>query len=409
MSTIGIDFSRTSTVACLREGVIPACRWQLISDGNRIRIPNAVDGKGRWGSVAVAADEDDLTGGYLQLEAEPWLTGPQPRMFWERMAARFTSFLGRVEPLAKNGYGVVIAPETSTFLSTSTLLTQMCCHGAVSALDGATCIPPQRAVLSRWLAEINLRGSANVIAVTVGETIVAASAYAIEFIQGKSPHVVRCGPTSFVTGTGSAWWEQSVATRIVDLANADVHTTHTIEMRDSLLAIATRLRLSAHDSSFEWQGPFSDRMFHPIELDRSWFRNLPEVQSFLIDLPRLVSDAWNGFGNRPDAILLGGVGACWPFALEALEGTWQFHNVPVWQSTNPLEDVARGAALWPLFASWSHRTLWTDLQNKQEMHSSPQAGTSLQCSNATLPQPESLLMRWTRQPPLSPTVTEEDE
>src|ERR1700722_18382953 len=137
MSTIGIDFGRTATVAFLCDGQWPGCHWRMIGDGARIRIPNAADDSGRWGSAAIAAGASDLAAGNVELESEPWLDDPLAQVFWKGLADQLTSFLGRVEPVAKNGYRVLIAPQSPSFVKTSQVIQQFCRRGVISALDGA--------------------------------------------------------------------------------------------------------------------------------------------------------------------------------------------------------------------------------------------------------------------------------
>ena len=417
MSAIGIDFARTSTVACLRDGDWPGCRWRPIGDSARIRIPNAIDGSGRWGSLAVGTNAPDLVGGHLSLDAGPWLGSPQAQAFLHSLATRLTAFLGRVEPTVKNGYRVVIAPETQSFDETASVIEGMCRRGAVSELDGGVCIPVQRALLCRWMAESRAEGSRTVVAVVVGDTLATAGAYEVEFGQAQRPEIVRCGAPHYLPGTGNAWWEQLVYEKIAERANAEIPAAQSLEVRDAILGMATRLRLGDRDCSIEWRGPLSDRMFQPLEIDRASMRNAREVLILSLQLPRIIGEALKSLGARADLVLLGGVGASWPFALEAIETAWQFGGVPVWQSANPLEDVARGAALWPMFAFGSRQILWTDRGDSSvEFAIGARAADDHQLdSTRTLTDDtpisqssEPLLSRWTRRAPLLSGAPEED-
>jgi hypothetical protein len=194
-NTIGIDFGRTATVAYLCDGVWPACRWRCIGDGQRARIPNAVDGAGRWASAAVAAGAPDLNAGYANLTDEPWLDSKAAYGFWENLGRRLTAFLGRVEPVPESGYRVVIALHTVDFATTAQSMQALCCRDAIASFDGAVCVPAHRAVLCRWMPESpdNEARRLTAVIVCVGDTLTSVSAYEIERCEEGLPRVVRCG------------------------------------------------------------------------------------------------------------------------------------------------------------------------------------------------------------------------
>jgi hypothetical protein len=122
-------------------------------------------------------------------------------------------------------------------------------------------------------------------------------------------------------------------------------------VRDAIVALAWRLRTAEPGSSVRWQGPYAERMAQPLEVDRHYMLAWPEVLTMAVGLPAMVREASSWLANRPDTILVGGAGACWPFAVEAIATAWDLHGIPIWQSGNPLEDAARGAAWWPVMSA----------------------------------------------------------
>ena len=419
MSAIGIDFGRASTVAYLCDGEWPVCRWRAIGDGAHSRIPNAADGTGLWGSAAIAADAAGLSAGSLNLESVPWLEMPSAQVFWGGLATRITSFLGRVEPLAKNGYQVVIAPQTPSFAQTKSAIETLLQRGSIRGLEGAVCVPAHRALLCRWMAESQSRAESRmtVVAVVIGEAMVTASAYEVEFVPGSTPRVLRCGLSHSVTGTGSAWWERSVTEQIVERANASIPAARFLEARDAITAIATQLRQGGQETSLPWQGPLAENLFQPFEINRRMMRHGREVLTIALQLPQTVRGAWAALGSKPDLLLLGGSGACWSFAGEALAASAGLDEIPTWLSSNPIEDLAKGAALWPVFSKVSRAVGWMD---EDEATGAPIATsdvlTESPISSTTVTRPAeetqlrkgSLLTQWTRrEEPQSQDLEEE--
>lgn len=374
-NAIGIDFGRTATVICLRDGAWPARHLRCIGDGQRGRIPNAADGSGRWASAAVVAAAPDLDAGYFTLSEKPWLEGKAPCVFWENLGRRLSSFLGRVKPVPKNGYRVVIAPQAIDFAATTQSIQSMCHQDAVSGLDEAIFVPTQRAVLCRWILE-QPRGETRrltVAVVCVGDTLTTVGAYDVELGDAVPPQIVRCGMPHFSLLAGSAWWERAVARLVADRSNnTELDARQTLGVGDAILELATRLRLSNPDRAVPWQGPLANSLFWQIKVDRRRLVTWPEVMELIVHLPSAVQNAVGALHSRsrPDVIVVGGVGACWPFAADTLSSASEFRETPVWQSSNPLEDVALGAALWPI-VSLTSLIDWTDVDVPKPIASDP--------------------------------------
>ncbi len=115
-------------------------------------------------------------------------------------------------------------------------------------------------------------------------------------------------------------------------------------LRDAATEFGARLGHIPEDESVEWEGPLAERMFEPLRLSRKECREWPEVAALTRQLPDVLRDAAQAVGGseRLDFVVVGGVGAMWPFAAEVAA-----KRARVWQSGFPLEDVARGAACWP--------------------------------------------------------------
>jgi len=97
----------------------------------------------------------------------------------------------------------------------------------------------------------------------------------------------------------------------------------------------------------------------------------------------------------PTEIIVGGIGAFWPFVFDSLSSLFALRGLSFWQSANPLDDVARGAALWPLFAGVAHAP-WSDSDSALIP-----APASREMENEASDQPASKLslMDWMQSPP----------
>src|SRR5262249_11097690 len=135
VSNIGIDFDAVSVAACLCEGERPF-RWTVIGDGRRSRMARG----------APSGESSD-------------------RVFWRELAARVTRCLGRVEPVRRNGYEVIVATHAAPFTEAATGIEQIVRGDPASALREAHVIPAWRALLCRWLAEARGEGGELTVAV----------------------------------------------------------------------------------------------------------------------------------------------------------------------------------------------------------------------------------------------------
>ena len=111
-----------------------------------------------------------------------------------------------------------------------------------------------------------------------------------------------------------------------------------IALEEAALAFASRLSAAGTKSTrIEWQGPFRESSFTNFRLAPMECRSWAEVALLHDQLPQAVRQAAAGVsrGAAPDFVVLGGIGAAWPFARDALA---RFEGVI---TTSPTERSSR--------------------------------------------------------------------
>jgi len=85
-------------------------------------------------------------------------------------------------------------------------------------------------------------------------------------------------------------------------------------------------------------------MYATLELSAAECELWPEVMKLTAALPSAIRRSAGALkpGASPDVVIVGGVGAGWPFARDVASAVGQ-----VWQSRDPVASVALGSALWP--------------------------------------------------------------
>lgn len=378
MNAFGIDHGRGHTAIFLREGRGAHARLRSVGDGSRQLIPNAVAAGGLWGSRAALASEPHGGGAVVKdlRDDEAGTLG-----FWRGVAGRLYAYLGRVRPSLANGYQVVVALPAGDFHARARAVRSAC---EQSGLDDVSVIPSTHALLSRWLVEASTEAAAGLRTVAVvaagdGETDVAA--YAVRGDGGASPNVVASSSAVCVAGAGHAAW----AARVVALARSRLRESDASPragldflLNESALRFGSLLSRAKEGEEVAWSDAFSGRLYSPLRLTRAEMRKWPEVARLYDELPDAIRRVALEVGKKatPGVVLIGGVGAVWPFPAEAGRGLAR----GVWRSVAPAEDVARGAAWWP--ESRRETDNWWDAETAAT-ESRPPDGRESQAPDAT--------------------------
>jgi len=152
-------------------------------------------------------------------------------------------------------------------------------------------------------------------------------------------------------------------------------------LRDGSLELAARLRSTDRTDIVEWAGPLHEQCFSPPAFSANECCKWPAVNRLALRLPQAIRHAVlaTGISARADQIVLGGVGAMWPFVMDISQ---EFG--PVWQSAAPEQDTAIGAAWWPVL---HERCFSSDVMPPTEAFSLPVATAAIDALS-TMPQPE---------------------
>ncbi|HLJ53579.1 MAG TPA: hypothetical protein VKT77_00995 [Chthonomonadaceae bacterium] len=382
MNSIGIDFQQTVTILCIGEGTGPATRVRSVGDGLRPIIPNVVSGE-LWGSRALdgggqesgpggrnanRSPDDGRLGGESAASSNqdwgaagapsdgPWLAEPDASRFWQGLYGRLYAFLGRIPPTSQRGYRLIAGLQALDGRAASD---GVCRLAAQAGFGPPTCIAATDALLARHLSETR-QGSAGESTITVisaGDTATTVCSYRMRresLASGRIATRILARDTSpRHLPFGHAHWAGRLLVHITDLFTEPIQSGSELAMRDAALEFGSRLRRAPAGRSVTWTGPHRDKLYAPLELTYSDCASWPETSHYLAMLPDMIRDSAAALGvrSRPDLILVGGIGALWPFPVAAAASVGQ-----VLQSGSPEEDVARGAAWWPEIES-----LWSDV------------------------------------------------
>ncbi|RYX80671.1 hypothetical protein EON83_27560 [bacterium] len=354
MNAFGIDYGRALSVVCLRDGRGPRARTRLVGDGFRASIPHAVsaplsppalDEPLLWGSRALETKAGIAALRPTDSASGPWLEQPGAVLFWRGLMRRLTAYIGRVKPLPSNGYEILVAVPTENLTRTPEDVKSLCRE---AGFEVVTVVPAPHALLCRWMMEAMVmpwgNGSRTVASVCVGDDSVSVCAYRVTMRGTQLPQVTASSRCFSISECGGAWWTTRLLQEVAERWRETPDIGGEMALRDAATEFGARLSRAAENEQVEWEGPLAERMFEVLRLSRRECQDWPEVAPLRRQLPdilRQAGQAVNGNG-RLDLVLIGGVGAMWPFASEIASTVG-----PIWQSGFPLEDVARGAACWP--------------------------------------------------------------
>jgi len=145
----------------------------------------------------------------------------------------------------------------------------------------------------------------------------------------------------------SAWQARlldEVRTRFREAGAAELP----LALHDAALDYAWRLSRAGEREDVLWQEAGQARMYAPLRLSRAECAAWPDAKVLIGTLPDALTDAAREVSDgrrgprRLAQVLVGGIGALWPFAGESAAQV-----APVWQTAAPLTDAAFGAACWP--------------------------------------------------------------
>ncbi|WP_182906764.1 hypothetical protein [Microbispora sp. H13382] len=338
IGVIGVDAQRSRTCVVLGEtgradGIVET-RLTSVGDGCRHLVPNAC-APGMWGSVAAEAQPDGWP-------VDPWSDG-----FLRGLRDRLWSYLGRVPPDLEQGYqvSVVLPPagRDSAPPGGAVSADAVRARFAAAGMPGATIVDPAEALVCRWLAEPSaLPYAGHVVAVACGETWTAVAVYRVtrgEDAGGGGPRISRLSTVPVHAAHGSGAWCAELVRRVTERCAGE--RVSPLVMADGVLEFGARLRGRDAIRPLEWTGPHAARLYTPLRLSRAELSSWESVRLITDELSGMVHAA--GLPPRQTAlVLLGGVGAVWPWYADALR---QFGQI--WQSNEPERDLAAGAVHFP--------------------------------------------------------------
>ncbi|GIH29433.1 hypothetical protein Aph01nite_77430 [Acrocarpospora phusangensis] len=280
-AAIGVDPQRSRSSIVLRESSGLGTQISVVGDGRRRLIPNA------WGG---GATED------------PW--DPE---FLRGIRGRLSQYLG-----VDAGYRITLAvPLEKRVL-------EVC---AAAGLTGVGCVDPADALLCRWLSEpVDGAWRGRVSVAVVGETRTWLASYQVNADQSQ----VRRLPGARSVPYGSGAWCAELRRMVLDRCGEGA--VDPVAVLDGVYEFGAALDPV---QPTQWRGPLAERMFTPLRLSRAEMLAWPSVREVTGALRELEGQ-----------VVVGGVGAIWPFYDRA------------WRSDAPEHDLAVGAAWWPELAPY---------------------------------------------------------
>jgi hypothetical protein len=323
---IGIDFGATVCRVQVGETVAGRCVHHAMSDGVRRCIPRLAGSGGSWASGAA----DDAT----------LLEGPDADLaFWRGLQKRLRNHLGGLRPDPRDGWRVTVAYEGEP--DTTTLRRNLTAVG----FERCTLISPTDALIAAYATSPDAAQFAGrvVVSVSIGE------------LQGEVRAVrlgarARLGVQSaraVLAGLGHGVWRDHLRQVLYERLPQEPGLSRRLAIDDSIAAYAREFAQGAVDQDRAWFGAGSDQLFSAVTARRGDMRQWPQVRVLEARMSLAVAAAARELGEaEPALIVLGGLGAGWPFVRAALPD-----RVPVWRSPGDEDLVAIGAAMWPLLDS----------------------------------------------------------
>ena len=356
MSTVGIDYQQTCSVICISENDGTRTSIRSIGDGQRSLIPHIVVDEHHWGSNTLVSSATPVFSGLNTLNEGPWLDENGDQRFWKGIYQRLYRYLGRVEPESARGYQIVLGLNAREYEQASQHLLSFSRRAGFRSI---TLIPSVDALLCRWIIEQGKQGKQQrtLAVVDIGDTSLKIRAYVLNYDGFRLPIIAAASQILSLEHTGQAWWVKNLLSHMQGYTNETSPPGHEIVLRDAAIELGIQLSQSRPEQPIPWINPFPGQgVKRSLAISRYTCASWPEV-TILTQLPDMLQSALTDLSspNQPTTLLLGGVGALWPFARDVLSK--RKGVPPLWQSSTSQEDVARGAASWP--AVWaSYKDIW---------------------------------------------------
>jgi hypothetical protein len=332
IGSIGIDIQGSRAAVCLMEWAGGQVRQGPVGDGRRILIPVAATATS-WGSPAAEEVLGALPAGYRQADVlDAWRQDAWSPQFLDGLHRRLLGFLGQTGTKGIRSHQVCVCTDPGSAADWATqaeLLDQ-------AGLPQTMPVRSADALLCRWLSETPAPPSGPVLAIACGETATIVGRYSVTI--GEALVVHPDGETRVDAGSGR--WAAEVAADALAQCRPDVPAHALLGLLDGVDEFAAMVRASTDDAWVEWAGPLSRYMFEPLRASRPQLAARATVTDFTRPITNAAYAILNGVQD-PVTLLIGGSGAAWPFAGDALAqlGT-------VWQSGDPTLDLAYGACWW---------------------------------------------------------------
>ena len=315
MNGIGIDYQSTATILALREGSHGRHRTRLVDDGYRPVIPHAADDRGAWGTAAYLARPVNPRD---SAHTGPWLGGEETDVYWRGMRDRLFRYLGQLPPTPRGGYEVTIAvPDAERSCNALEVLG----HAERAGFTQARVVSSTDALLCRWLATLPPAGE---VPGTVGVITVGDRATCVAGYDPDRPQSADCvarftrGGVIRVDGLGFCCWCEHLLNEVRRHLNEPPGVDEDLSMTDGAIEFAARLGRAGPDDVLEWTGPLHEQCFEPPAFTPRDCRRWPDVVRFAVKLRGVLRKVLPEAGStsRCNLIVVGGLGAVWPFAAD---------------------------------------------------------------------------------------------
>lgn len=366
---VGVDPQYSRTAIALREGMGQWMHASLVGDGRRRLVPNASGPEGMWGSTAVEAFLEragDMAAAADQLFH--WRVDPWSPSFLRGLHERLVSYLGEVSPTRRYGYDVCVCTDRASMSAWNDRGAEYADDGppatarsaaqryAAAGLTDVTFVQPTDALLCRWVASWIADPAASgvlgpspltkttVMAVACGESWTTVAGYTM-LLSEERQLISRLPGTTGRIEHGCGEWISELAREIIARCRQGTRASSALAVLDAILEFGAFLRTQRSDDTFEWSGPLSDVMVTPLRIHRRDRAAQDHIRFTTEGVAELVVKALPEAGPARPVIVVGGIGAVWPYITDALQ--LGRDKAMLWRSSEPEHDFAVGATWWP--------------------------------------------------------------
>lgn len=339
MNSIGIDFQKYASVICLRESNQMKDVIRSIGDGISVLIPNISTDDKQWGNAAIenylSLTKADLKFDNIFDNRDRFLS------FWENLYKRIYDYLGYLEPIRSNGYHLTVGTDNFDSLQNGENFNSIIQEVGFNDFE---VIPSTVCLLCRWIKEYkyDFSDKKNISVIVIGE--LSTSICSIQ-ISGSQQNTMRLDASSRIlklSNTGLVPWLTKIFEKLDGLNDGEVSDIQIMKSYDAALRFGSELKRSMEGQTIRWTGRNNNfsKANSPV-FTKNECETWSEVASLYIQLPDLVKRSLNEItaNKDPDVILVGGIGAVFPFGLETVG-----HLGKSWSSRDEINDIAKGAS-----------------------------------------------------------------